>query len=77
MTTKRPGTAQFGLAPKVFDGLRTHLRVFVSVVAILFVANAVTRGEDGSWWIVDVLSVWAVVWSLHVWGAVSAKDQDR
>lgn len=59
------------LRVRLWRGLRLHLSIFVSAVLMLFVINWLTRGADGSWWIVAVLQVWTIAWALHLFGVGS------
>ncbi len=53
---------------RLVRGLWNHLVIFVLVAPLLFMSNWITIGEDGSWWIVWVLQLWAVAGGLHVFG---------
>jgi hypothetical protein len=56
-------------------GLVVHGALFAIAMAMLFMVNLMTRGDDGSWWVVAVLEVWAVAWSLHAFGVGIASSK--
>lgn len=65
---------------RLWRGLRVHLAIFVSSILMLFAINWLTRGADGSWWIVAVLQVWVIAWALHLAGVgriYATKRTDR
>jgi hypothetical protein len=47
------------------QGFYTHLLVYLVVNAGLFAINAVTRGDDGSWWCIWPLLGWGVALLIH------------
>jgi hypothetical protein len=47
------------------QGYYTHLIVYAVVNTALFAINALTRGDDGSWWFVWPLLGWGVALLLH------------
>lgn len=51
---------------EMLQGLYIHLMVFVVVNAGLFLLNWATRGDDGAWWYLWVLAVWAIGLALHL-----------
>ncbi|MDH3307888.1 MAG: 2TM domain-containing protein [Acidimicrobiia bacterium] len=57
-----------GRRAELSTGLFTHLTVFVGVIVLLFMINWITRGDDGSWWVVYPLEIWAAAWGLHLFG---------
>lgn len=53
---------------QLIKGLLQHIRVFVAVMALLLVVNWVTRGQDGAWWVLYPLWLWAFAWGVHLFG---------
>jgi 2TM domain-containing protein len=45
---------------EMLQGYYIHLLVYVVINAGLFLLNALTRGEDGSWWFVWPLAAWGI-----------------
>lgn len=50
----------------MLQGMYVHVVVFVLVNGGLGVINWLTRGEDGSWWVVWLLMAWGLALLIHV-----------
>ena len=51
---------------RLIGSVMIHLATLVFFVSLLFVINWMTRGDDGTWWALLPLEMWAGVWTLHV-----------
>jgi len=51
---------------RLIGSVMIHLATLVFFNALLFVVNWMTRGDDGTWWALLPLEMWAGVWTLHV-----------
>lgn len=48
------------------QGLYIHLIVYAIVNGCLFAINALTRGEDGTWWCLWVMGIWGIGLLIHL-----------
>lgn len=51
---------------EMLQGIAIHVVVFVLINGGLAVINWLTRGEDGSWWVIWPLMVWGLGLLIHL-----------
>ena len=56
---------------EMIQGLYIHLIVFTVINGGLFLINAMTRGEGGSWWFLWPLLIWGLGLMVHVLATVA------
>ena len=50
---------------EALQGYYIHLVIYAVVNAGLFLINAATRGEDGSWWFIWPLAAWGIALAIN------------
>jgi hypothetical protein len=48
------------------QGLYVHIIVYLVINAGLFVINALTRGDDGTWWFIWPAATWGIALLIHM-----------
>ncbi|NNF65712.1 MAG: hypothetical protein HKN07_15820 [Acidimicrobiia bacterium] len=58
-------------------GLKLHVQVFLLAAPLLLMINWITLGDDGGWWSVLILQIWAAAAGLHVLGVSTEFARNR